>query len=189
MALLESTGYVSPGTFALGMLPLASEPGALITVRGTTLLHAPLCTPVVADAALKSLRGFRAPGRRIAWCNPTELSRTPRVDLAAWGRKFVEVGGAQMLVVYGAGSRELAVAVRDAGLPLSRVVVCRDDFTARNVLCDSINSGDAVLALGVPADSCYKLAERLESRFEREEAGGCRPTALGQNEQGFFSKR
>lgn len=168
MALLESTGYVSSGAFALGMLPLASEPGALLTVRGTTLLHAPLCTPVVADAALKSLRGFRAPGRRIAWCNPTELSRTPRVDLAAWGRKFVEIGGAQMLVVYGAGSRELAVAVRDAGLPLSRVVVCRDDFTARNVLCDSINSGDAVLALGVTADSCYKLAERLESRFERE---------------------
>ena len=168
MALLESSSYVTSGTFALGMLPLASEPGALITVHGTTVLHAPLCTPAVADAALKSLRGFRAAGRRIAWCNPTELSRTPGVDLRTWGRKFVELGGAQMLVVYGFGSRDLALAVRDAGLPIGRVIVCRDDVTARNVLGDSINSGDAVLALGISADSCYKLAERLESRFERE---------------------
>lgn len=171
MALLESTSYVSPGTFALGMLPLASEPGALITVRGTTLLHAPLCTPAVADAALKSLRGFRAAGRRMAWCNPTELSRSSQVDLGTWGRKFVDVGGVELLVVYGVGSRDLAVAVRDAGLPLGRVVVCRDDVTARNVLSDSINSGDVVLALGITADSCYKLAERLESKFERELVG------------------
>jgi hypothetical protein len=73
-----------------------------------------------------------------------------------------------MVVVYGFGARDLALAARDAGLPIGRVVVCRDEATARNVLGDSINAGDAVLALGIPADSCYKLAERLESRFERE---------------------
>ena len=147
---------------------MASEPGALLTVRGTTMLHAPSCTPAVADAALKSLRGFRTAGRRIAWCNPSELAKTPNVDLRAWGRKFVEQGGAQMLVVYGAGARDLALAARDAGLAIGRVIVCTDDVTARNVLGDSINPGDAVLALGITAESCYKLAERLESRYERE---------------------
>ena len=35
-----------------------------------------------------------------------------------------------MVVVCGVGGRELAIAARDAGLPLSRVVVCRDDATA-----------------------------------------------------------
>ncbi len=168
MALLDSSSVVSPGTFALGLVPLASEPGALITVRGATMLHAPCCTPPVAEAALKSLRGFRTSGRRVAWCNPTELSKSAGADLREWGRKFVEQGGAQMLVVCGAGAREIALAARDAGLPIGRVVVCTDDVTARNVLGDSINSGDAVLALGITAESCYKLAERLESRYERE---------------------
>jgi hypothetical protein len=168
MALLDTSSVVSPGTFALGMVPLASEPGALITVRGTTILHAPSCTPAVAEAALKSLRGFRTTGRRIAWCNPSELSRSASVNWHAWGQKFVELGNAQMLVALGAGSRDLALALRDAGLPIGRVIVCTDDVTARNVLGDSINPGDAVLALGVTAESCYKLAERLESRYERE---------------------
>ena len=73
-----------------------------------------------------------------------------------------------MVVAHGAGARELAIAARDAGLALGRVVVCTDEITARNVLGDSIMDGDAILALGIPAESCYKLAERLESRFERE---------------------
>jgi len=167
MTLLESSSLFSPGSFALG-LPLASEPAVLVTVSGTTLLHTAACTPAAADAALKSLRGFRAVGRRIVWCNSTELSRTPRADVGAWGRKLVELGGAEMAVVCGAAARDLAVAARDAGLPLGRVVVCRDDAAARNVLADSINAGDCVLALGIAAESCYKLAERLESRFERE---------------------
>jgi hypothetical protein len=168
MPLLDTSGLLAPTNFALGPLPLAVEPAALFTISGTTLLHTAACTPAVADAALKSLRGFRAVGRRVVWCNPTELSRTPRVDLPAWGRKLVEVGGAQMVVVCGAGGRDMAIAARDAGLPIGRVIVCTDDVTARNVLGDSVNVGDCLLALGIPAENCYKLAERLESRFERE---------------------
>src|SRR5688500_16548537 len=131
MTLLNSSSVVSPGAFALGLVPLASEPGALLTVRGTTIVHAPSCTPAVAEAALKSLRVFRTAGRRIAWCNPSELSKIANIDLRGWGRKIVEQGGAQMLVVCGAGAREIALAARDAGLPIGRVVVCTDDVTAR----------------------------------------------------------
>jgi hypothetical protein len=73
-----------------------------------------------------------------------------------------------MVIACGSGARELAVAARDAGLSISRVVVCTDDATARNLLTDSIVAGDTILALGATSESCYKLAERLESRFERE---------------------
>ena len=168
MTLADTSSLGLTGTFVLGTLPLASEPGALISVRGTTLLHAPHATPNAVDAALKSLRGFRTTGRRIVWCNSTELARAPKVDLAAWGRKLVELGEAQMVIMQGVGGRDMAIAARDTGLPIGRVVVCSDDIAARNVLGDSIRRGDAVLALGITADSCYKLAERLESRFERE---------------------
>jgi hypothetical protein len=102
------------------------------------------------------------------WCNSTELASAPRVDLRGWGRKFVELGGAQMAVLSGPGARDIAIAARDAGLPIGRVVVCVDDVTARNVLGDSIIAGDTLLALGTTTDACYKLATRLESRFERE---------------------
>ena len=63
----------------------------------------------------------------------------------------------------GNGGRDLAVGARDAGLPLGRVVVCRDEATARNVLGDSIHAGDTVLALGVNMEACQRLADRLES--------------------------
>jgi hypothetical protein len=167
MNLLETSTALAPGSFVVGPAP-ATPNLAVFKVFTTSLVHSPECTPAAAEAALKSLRGFRTAGRRVAWCNPSELARAANADLRAWGRKFVEQGGAQMAVVYGTGARELAIAVRDAGLPIGRVVVCSDDVTARNVLGDSVMAGDAVLALGIPAESCYKLAERLESRFERE---------------------
>jgi hypothetical protein len=168
MTLIDTSSLGLTGAFVLGTLPLASETGALISVRGTTLLHAPNATPAAVEAGLKSLRGFRTNGRRVVWCNATELTRAPKVDLAAWGRKLVELGQANMVIMLGVGGRDMAVAARDAGLPIGRVVVCGDDVTARNLLGDSIRPGDAILALGIAADSCYKLAERLESRFERE---------------------
>jgi len=80
---------------------------------------------------------------------------------------LVEQGGAELVVVCGTGGRDLAVGARDAGLPLGRVVVCRDEATARNVLGDSIAAEDAVLVLGIATDGCQRLADRLESRFAK----------------------
>lgn len=168
MPLLDS-GLLFPGSFSVGLpLPVSAEPAVLVTVAGATMLHTPCCTPACAETALKALRGFRAVARRVVWCNSSELAAAPRVDLRAWGRKLVELGGVQMAVLSGGGAREIAIAARDAGLPIGRVVVCPDEVTARNVLGDSLNPGDTLLALGISADNCYKLATRLESRFERE---------------------
>lgn len=161
------TGIVNPTTFTVGLAP-AAEPVSLINVSGATLMHAVNCTSVTAEAALKTLRDFRAVRRRIVWCNPTELTRTPNADLRVWGRKLVDLGHADMVIACGVGARELAIAARDAGLSIGRVVVCTDDATARNVLTDSIVAGDTILALGTTSESCYKLAERMETRFERE---------------------
>jgi hypothetical protein len=161
------TGIVNPATFTVGPAP-AAEPVSLINVSGATLMHAPNCTPATAESALKTLRDFRAVRRRVVWCNPTELTRTPNADLQSWGRRLVDVGHADMVIACGVGARDLAIAARDAGLSIGRVVVCTDDMTARNVLTDSIVAGDTILALGTTAESCYKLAERMETRFERE---------------------
>ncbi len=161
------TGIVNPATFAVGPVA-AAEAVSLINVSGATLMHAASCTPATADAALKSLRDFRAVRRRVVWCNPSDLTRTPNADLRVWGRKLVDLGHADMVIACGIGARELAIAARDAGLSIGRVVVCTDDATARNVLTDSIVAGDTILALGTTLESCYKLAERVETRFERE---------------------
>ncbi len=161
--LLDAPVQLSPLTFALGPLP-ADEP-AMLKVPGATLLVAPAANPAAAESALKSLRGFRGAVRRAVWWNTSELSDVAGADLRAWGRRLVEDYGAALVVVCGVGGRDVALGARDAGLALGRVVVCRDEATARNVLGDSIGLGDAVLALGVAMDGCQCLADRLESRF------------------------
>jgi hypothetical protein len=164
--LLDTPTILSPGTFAVG--PVGSPaPATTIRISGATLLVAPHANAAAADGAVKSLRGFKTAGRRVAWCNLSELSRAPGADLRAWGRRLVEQGGAEMVVVCGTSGRDVAVGARDAGLPLGRVVVCRDEATARNVLGDSVAADDAVLALGIAREGCQRLADRLESRFSR----------------------
>lgn len=165
MTLLSTASSFSPAEFAVGPSVASAEP-RMVRSSGAVLLHAPHGTPTAANAALKSLRELNVAGRRIVWCNAAELAGARNGDPRGWGRKFVEAGGADMAIFCGQGGRDLAVAARDAGLPLTRVVVCRDDATARNVLCDSVHAGDAVLALGVSEESCRSFAERLESRFE-----------------------
>jgi hypothetical protein len=163
-ATTEATTLTAAG-FAVG--PTATAPPTTIRVPGVTLLHTPQASAAATEVALKSLRGFGTDGRRVVWCNPAELARTPAADVRGWGRRLVEQGGAEMVVVFGTGGREMALGARDAGLPLGRVVVCRDEATARNVLGDSIAADDVVLALGVGSDGCQRLADRLESRFSR----------------------
>jgi hypothetical protein len=163
--LLDAPVQLSASTFALGMLP-AGEP-AMLKVPGATLLVSPQANPAAAESALKSLRGFRGAVRRGVWWNTSELSKSTGADLRTWGRRLVEDFGAALVVVCGAGGRDVALGSRDAGLPLGRVVVCRDEATARNVLGDSVAMGDVVLALGVTPDGCQCLADRLESRFTR----------------------
>lgn len=167
MTILDtSTSTFSPVT-AFVVPPAASGPQpTVIKLPAGAILHAPHSAPTAADAALKSLRGYRSAKRRIVWCNAAELTRAANQYAVEWGRKFVEQGAAEMVVVSGVGAREMAVAARDAGLSLGHVVVCHDDATARNVLGDSVAAGDVVLALGVSSESCQRLAERLESKFE-----------------------
>src|SRR3954469_8793029 len=102
MNMLQTSGVLSAGTFAVGRASAVADVPAY-TVSHTTLLHASQGTIAAAEAALKSLRGFRTDGRRIVWCNASELARGS--DLRGLGRRFVETGGAQMVVIHGAGGR------------------------------------------------------------------------------------
>ena len=162
MNLLHTSTGFSPGTLALAPLPAASSP-EISTAAGVTFVDQPQFTSATADAALKSLRGFRTTGRRVAWC---DASAAQPGEIWSWGRKLVERGGAEMVVACGPGGRDLALAARDEGLAIGRVVVCRDEATARNVLCDSLAPGDCLLVLGIDVSHSRRLAERLQWRLE-----------------------
>jgi hypothetical protein len=166
--LLGTSTTLTPDSFAVGPTAEPAAGPTALRVPGATLLVAPQVTAAGAEAALKSLRGFRTAGRRVAWCNLGELARAAGFDLRAWGKRLVDEGGAQLVVMCGDGGRDAAVGARDAGLALGRVVVCRDDATARNVLGDSIAAGDAVLVLGIGLEGAQRLADRLESKFSRK---------------------
>ncbi|MEM9658150.1 MAG: hypothetical protein AAF961_07295 [Planctomycetota bacterium] len=135
-------------------------------VPGATLLLVESALPEPATSALKSLRGFRAAGRRVLWCDTTDLAESPHAAMERWGTKFVELGGADLAVLVGNGAREAAIGARDAGLSLNRVVVCPSDATARNVLCDVALPGDTFLLLGLREEMAERLLERLETKFQ-----------------------
>ena len=78
MPLLDSTSFVSPGSFAVGPV-VPREEVALISASGVTLLHSQQVSPASIEVALKSLRGFRTAGRRVAWLNLADtLARAER---------------------------------------------------------------------------------------------------------------
>lgn len=170
--LVDTATFLTPGSFAVGPAGSTTTPTA-IRVPGATLLVAPQATAAAAETGLKSLRGQKSSGRKVAWFNVSELARTSATDLASLGRRLVQEAGASLVVVCGQGARDVALGARDAGLALGRVVVCRDEATARNVLGDSIATGDTVLAFGTNTEGCQRLADRLESRFSRQLAGAC----------------
>jgi hypothetical protein len=166
--LLETSATLNAGTFAVGPTVGESVGPTAMRIPGATLLVSQQTTVAAAEAGLKSLREFRTAGRRAVWCNLSELARVPGIDLRAFGQRMVDEGGAELVVVCGNGGRDAAVGARDAGLALGRVVVCRDEATARNVLGDSLALDDAVLVIGVGGDGAQRLADRLESRFSRK---------------------
>jgi hypothetical protein len=167
--LLDSINMPSNMAVAVGPGMLAAPP-TMIEVSGATLLVALQGTSASATAALNTLRAFRTIGRRLAWCQVSDLARSSASELRDWGRRLVQDGGVGMLVTHGAGGRDLALGARDAGLALGRAVVCRDEATARNILGDSIAAGDTALVLGIGAEACQRLIDRLESRLAREPA-------------------
>ena len=166
MLLNSPSTTLAPETFAVGPTALAEGP-ATLRVPGATLLVVPEADQRSANAALKSLRGFRTDGRAVVWANLGELAEAPHVDLGQWGRRLVEEAGAQLVVMCGPGGRDVAVGARRAGLPLGRVPLARTNAAPPNVPGDSGTAGDAILALGIPRDSAQRLADRLESRFSR----------------------
>lgn len=138
----------------------------VLCAAGATLIAAPEAAPGQAEAALKLLRGFRAARRRLVWLDVAELAASAHTSLAEWGRRVVHWGDAKALLVTGPRGRDLAVAARDAGLPLSQTIVCTCAMTARNLLADMIRPGDVALLLGVDAQDIEKTYERLDARRE-----------------------
>jgi hypothetical protein len=77
---------------------------------------------------------------------------------------MVVEGGATVLVSCGRSGREVAIGARDAGLDLSNVVVCRDAFSACELLSCRLAPGDTLLLLGVDQVACERLIQLLDNR-------------------------
>ena len=132
----------------------------LLTVEGIALMQTQVDHFEGVTAALGLLGGVRATGRRVVWCDASQL-----VGGRQLGRELVEVGGADTVVSCGLSGREIAIGARDAGLPLANVVVCGQASSASEVLAHRLAPGDTVLLLGVDESACSQLVESLERRF------------------------
>jgi len=149
--------------------PTSTPHPMVINGVGNTLLVSEDSSPADAATALKSLRGFRAASRRIVWCDATQLYDTPNSDMRRWGRRFVEEGGAVVVVVNGPGGHEVAIGAREAGVNLGHAVVCPDWATGHNVLFDLICPGDTLLMLGLSEEACRRLSDRLQTQADYNE--------------------
>ncbi len=127
--------------------------------QGVSLILADIVTHQETFSALEALRGFRAVGRRVVFCDTTRITSGRQL-----GQSIVADGQATILVSCGMAGREVAIGARDSGLDLSNVIVCRDDRAACELLSCRLVPGDTVLLLGVDRSTCDRLVERLDNR-------------------------
>lgn len=134
--------------------------GRVIAADGVSLMHVEAGRWQQIADALKLLRGFRATSRRVVLCDGSALEADGReISFADLGRAMVEAGNAELLICTGTGGRQVALAARDAGLPLSAVIVCSDTLSAGKVLLDRLLPGDMVLLVGADAALCRQLGQ------------------------------
>lgn len=139
-------------------------------VQGVTLLQAVVGSEQDKTAALDSLRGFRAAGRRVVLCDTSALEDGYRPVQRQLGHSLVEEGFAEVVISCGAAARDVAIGARDEGLPLANVIVCGDERSACEVLTNQMMPGDTVLLLGVEDDIRARLVLSLENRLGRTAA-------------------
>ena len=140
--------------------PAHAVSARLVAVHGISLLQAEGRTHHEAAAALELLRGFRATGRRVVFCDTSCLIAGRQL-----GSEMVESGSANVLVSCGKHGRDLAIGARDAGLDLTSVIVCKDSHAASEVLACRLIPGDTVLLWGVASEVCDSLIAKIESRL------------------------
>jgi len=120
-------------------------------------------TPDLWPTALEELRGLDHQGRRWIVCG--DLCG-PRWDNGIMheriGADAVYLGDANGLVACGQFARNVALGARDAGLPLSRVVVCHHIREVSEALRRLVAPGDSVLVAGSRHLNLVPLVENLE---------------------------
>jgi UDP-N-acetylmuramoyl-tripeptide--D-alanyl-D-alanine ligase len=122
------------------------------------------------QAALGLLRDFESPGRRIVVCG--ELAdandRASQVHRQT-GEQIVNHCGADMLVACGEFADDVVTAARDAGMPPSRSVACREPQEAARVVQAWLSPGDVVLVKGRREMSMQRVVEKLNRNADAPE--------------------
>lgn len=115
-----------------------------------------------ADAALELLRGTAPSVRRVVWLHSDNAIGAEGTE--DWAAQL-GTGDLGLLATSGCDGRQLAMAARDAGLPMSKVVVCRAESMAATVVADETAPGDQVFMIGVGENAAAELVRRIAARW------------------------
>ena len=133
---------------------------------GADLIFADATNSDELIAALEILRGFEVAGRRVVVCDATSFDHSRKMAFHELGREFVSRGQANLVITFGRGRHEVALAARDAGLATADVIACCDASSAGDVVLERLAPGDTALLLGIQERQSKALEERLVGRDE-----------------------
>ena len=148
-----STEPQSPSTEVLGCV--------IYTAGGTNLIFSDTDDVDEVAAALEILRGIQVDRHRVVVCDATPFGHPVSMAYHELGRQCVQRGNADIVITFGRGRHDVALAARDAGLPLDKVVACCDATTAGDVVVELLSEGDTALLLGFNQQHSEAIQARL----------------------------
>ena len=122
-------------------------------------------SPLAMRAALELLRDFDAPGRRIVVCGDMrELGDAAGQLHHKLGDQVVTLCGADLLLACGDHAHEVVAGARDAGMPHSSAVACRQPEELLSQCECSLRPGDVMLIKGSRALAMERLVQAFQAR-------------------------
>jgi len=152
---------------AEGLRRWRSEPMRLemvTTSRDVTIINDAYTSDATSlMAALRWLRTTSSHGRTVLVLGGMGDEGTPRVDAYAYIGEALARTEADTLITIGDGGAALAVAARDAGMSMDRIVSVPTSTEALEILEVGIQPGDRVLVKGARRERLETVVDRLLS--------------------------
>ena len=136
----------------------------LVATNLTRVAGVTLVADSTADAVIEALAERPGAGRRHVWQHAER-----ELDPFAASQAGVRLARAHvdLLVTSGSAGREIALAARDAGLELSRAIVCGDAGIARSMLVSEVRRGDVIGLIGIGSRDQAALVAGLSAAARR----------------------
>jgi UDP-N-acetylmuramoyl-tripeptide--D-alanyl-D-alanine ligase len=144
----------------------------VLEVRGATIINdAYNSNPTAMQAALRLLRDFDVPGRRMVVCGDmAELGEESASLHWKLGNQIVMLGGAGLLIACGEFARHVVGGARAAGMAHNRAIPCTSVDEAMPYIGQAIQPGDVVLVKGSRMMAMERIVQALEKYPQRRSA-------------------